>query len=89
VTTHIAEGYARQTPPEQRESYRAAKRALARLESELAVAKHADLLPAGAFTDLVSRSAQVAKLLTGYLVYLDRQIADGAAATPGSARVPS
>jgi four helix bundle protein len=89
VTTHIAEGYSRQTPPEQRESYLAAKRALARLESELAVAKHADLLPAGAFTDLVSRSAQVGKLLTGYLVFLDRQIADGAVASPGSARVLS
>jgi four helix bundle protein len=89
VTTHIAEGYTRSMPAEQRESYLAAKRALARLESELAVARHADLLPAGAFTDLASRSGQVAKLLTGYLVYLDRQIADGAGATPGSARALS
>jgi four helix bundle protein len=86
VSAHIAEGYARATPPEQRDSYLAAKLALARLESELAVAKHADLLPAGAFADLASRSGQVAKLLTGYLVYLDRQIADGAGATLGSAR---
>jgi four helix bundle protein len=89
VTTHIAEGYARPTPPEQRESYLAAKRALARLESELAVAKHADLLPAGAFADLAARAGQVAKLLTGYLVYLDRQIADEASATLGSARALS
>jgi four helix bundle protein len=100
VATHIAEGYARPTPPEQRESYHAAKRALFRLETELAVAKHADLLPAGAFSDLAARSGQVAKLLTGYLVYLDRQIADGGrsaispradgpAPTLGSARAPS
>lgn len=101
VATHIADGYARPTPPEQRESYQAAKRALLRLETELAVARHADLLPAGAFADFASRSGQVAKLLTGYLVYLDRQIADGdraalapraadgAAASLGSARVPS
>ena len=89
VATHIAEGYARPTPPEQRESYHAAKRALFRLETELAVARHADLLPAGAFADLASRSGQVAKLLTGYLIYLDRQMAEGAAPTLGSARGPS
>jgi four helix bundle protein len=89
VSAHIAVGYARATPAEQRESYLAAKLALARLESELAVAKHADLLPAGAFADLASRSGQVAKLLTGYLVYLDRQIADSASATLGSARALS
>jgi four helix bundle protein len=101
VAAHIAEGYAGPTPSEQRESYQAAKRALLRLETELAVAKHADLVPAGAFADLASRSGQVAKLLTGYLVYLDRQIADGdrvalasragdgATASLGSARVPS
>ena len=100
VATHIADGYARPTPPEQRESYLAAKRALFRLETELAVAKHADLLPAGAFADLASRSGQVTKMLTGYLIYLDRQIAEGdrgaaasapggPSAIPGSGRAPS
>jgi hypothetical protein len=61
---------------EQKESYLAAKRALFRLESELAVARHAELMPAGALSDLAPRSSQVARLLTGYLVYLDRQIAE-------------
>ena len=101
VGTHIADGYARPTPPEQREAYLAAKRALLRLETELAVAKHADLLPAGSFAELTARSGQVAKLLGGYLVYLDRQLADGAARAaaatgraaptviPDSVRVPS
>ena len=102
VATHIADGYARLTPPEQRDSYRSAKRALLRLETELAVARHADLLPTGAFTDLTARSALVAKLLTGYVAYLDRQIvddagrdpltagvADASRTTPGSARAPS
>ena len=100
VGTHIADGYSRPTPPEQREAYLAAKRALLRLETELAVAKHADLLPAGSFTELTIRSGQVAKLLTGYLIYLDRQLADGhgrppapareaPAAIPDSGRVPS
>ena len=95
VGSHIADGYARPTPPEQREAYLAAKRALLRLETELAVAKHADLLPAGSFTALTLRSGQVAKLLAGYLVYLDRQLVEGggsappARATPDSGRVPS
>jgi four helix bundle protein len=101
IASHIADGYARSTPPEQRESYHAAKRALFRLETELAVAKHADLLPSGSFTELVARSGQVTKLLTGYLIYLDRQIADtdralvaaraaeAVPATLGSGRGPS
>ena len=100
VATHIADGYGRATPPEQRESYAAAKRALLRLETELAIARHADLLPAGAFTDLANRANQVAKMLAGYLVYLDRQVtADVRIATsrdtpsdatsPGFVRAPS
>jgi four helix bundle protein len=89
VGTHIADGFARPTVPEQRESYLAAKRALLRLETELAIARQVDLVPAGAFTELSARAAQVIRLLTGYLVYLDRQIADrqlagadGASAAP-------
>ena len=99
VAAHIADGYAMPTPPEQRESYLSAKRALLRLETELAVARHAELLPAGSFTELTARSSQVARLLTGYVVYLDRQLegsrripapdAAATAASPGSARVPS
>lgn len=99
VGTHIAEGYGRHTVHEQRASYIAAKCALLRLETELAIARHAELIPAGSFTELTSRSSQVARLLAGYIVYLDRQIADrettprvakGAlpAVSPDSARVP-
>ena len=87
VATHIADGNARLTPPEQRDSYRSAKRALLRLETELAVARHADLLPTGAFTDLTARSALVSKLLTGYVAYLDRQIVDDAGRLPLTAGV--
>jgi four helix bundle protein len=86
VGAHIADGYARPTAAEQRESYLAGKRALLRLETELAVARHADLLPAGAFTELSARSSQVVQLLTGYLVYLDRQIGGGADRAPVAAR---
>ena len=101
VATHIADGYARVTTADQRESYLSAKRALLRLETELAVARHADLLPSGSFTELTIRSGQVARLVSGYLAYLDRQLLDGpravpvargadaAVAIPGSARAPS
>lgn len=98
VPSHVADGFARPSPSEQRESYLAAKRALLRLESELAVARHAELLAAASYGDITSRGAQVARLLTGYLVYLDRQIAErepsapsvGAAApTRDSVRAPA
>ena len=77
VGTHVADGYARHTVGEQRDSYMAAKRALLRLETELAVAKHAELIPAGAFADLAARSNQVAKMLTGYIIYLERELESG------------
>jgi four helix bundle protein len=90
VAGHIADGYARPTPPEQRESWLAAKRALLRLESHLAVARHADLIPAGSFSELTARSAVASRLLTGYVVYLDRQIAEERApASRDSGDVPA
>ena len=101
VGSHIADGFARPTAADQKESYLAAKRALFRLETELAVARQAELMPSGTLSDLASRSAQVARLLTGYLVYLDRQIAEreapaatsagtaGAGPSRDSARVPA
>ena len=100
VGTHIAEGYGRHTIHEQRDSYIAAKCALLRLETELAIARHADLIPAGSFTELTTRASQVARLLAGYIVYLDRQVQEHDAPprgrngvtptiTPDSARAPS
>ena len=81
VASHIADGFARPSPAEQRESYLAAKRALLRLESEMAVARQAELMPAGSLGDIASRAGQVARLLTGYLIYLDRQITEREPAT--------
>ena len=95
IGSHIADGFARPSPAEQRESYLAAKRALLQLESELAVARRAELLPGGSVGDLTTRGGHVARLLTGYLVYLDRQIAErdaagsSAAATQASTGVAS
>jgi len=84
VGSHIADGFARPTMAEQRESYLAAKRALLRLETELAVARQVELVPAGTFTELCARTAQVTRLLTGYLVYLDRQLAEQESASSSS-----
>lgn len=100
IGTHIADGYARSTPEEQRDSYLSAKRALLRLETGLAAARHAELIPAGALQQLTSRSTQVSRLLAGYLAYLDRELADGpsrppparpppASVSPDSARAPA
>jgi len=93
VPSHIADGFARPTPAEQRESYLSAKRALMRLESEMAVARQAELVAAGAFGDFAAHGGQVARLLTGYLAYLDRQISDrdasASAAPPAAPGAPT
>jgi four helix bundle protein len=73
LAEHIAEGYGRYAPGEQRQLYRAAKRDLLRLETSLAVARQAELLSATHHAALNSRIQTVNRLLSGFLVYLDRQ----------------
>ncbi|MEO6878971.1 MAG: four helix bundle protein, partial [Gemmatimonadaceae bacterium] len=70
----IADGYGRYTAPEQRQLYRAARRELLRLDTQLAVARQADLISAQTFADLSGRVQGVMRLLGGYLVYLERQL---------------
>ena len=74
LAQHIAEGYGRYAAGEQRQLYRAAKRDLLRLETALAVARQSDLLSATQHAQLTSRMQTVSRLLSGFLVYLDRQI---------------
>ena len=76
----IADGYGRYTAPEQRQLYRSAKRELLRLETQLAIARQADIISAQAHSDLSSRVQSVNRLLGGYLVYLERQLAPETAA---------
>ncbi|MDQ3949229.1 MAG: four helix bundle protein [Gemmatimonadota bacterium] len=76
VATHITDGYARYDAGEQHELYTAAKRELLRLETQLALARRADLLSAASDAELATRAQSVARLLVGYLAYLDRQISD-------------
>jgi four helix bundle protein len=70
----IADGYGRYTAPEQRQLYRAARRELLRLDTQLAVARQAELISAQTFADLSGRVQGVMRLLGGYLVYLERQL---------------
>jgi four helix bundle protein len=76
VATHITDGYARYEADEQHQLYTAAKRELLRLETQLALARRADLLSAASDAELAGRAQSVARLLVGYLAYLDRQIND-------------
>jgi four helix bundle protein len=73
IAEHIAEGYGRYAPGEQRQLYRAAKRHLMKLETSLAIARHADLLSVTAHAELSARIQTVNRLLSGFLVYLERQ----------------
>lgn len=70
----IADGYARHDPLEQRRRYAAAKRDLVKLDTDLAVARQAELLGAGPHAALSDRIQVVQRILAGYLVYLDRQL---------------
>jgi four helix bundle protein len=70
----IADGYGRYTAPEQRQLYRAAKRELLRLETQIAIARQADLITAQTHAELSTRIQSVTRLLGGFLVYLERQL---------------
>jgi four helix bundle protein len=69
----IAEGYGRSAALDQQRHFEAAARSLSALETQLAIAKIADLLPPQVVTQAVSRAAVVGKLLTGYLGYIEKQ----------------
>lgn len=70
----VADGSLCPGPTEQRHRFRAARRALLALETHLAVARHADLVPAAAAAQLGARATVVGRLLAGYLSYLERQV---------------
>lgn len=82
VATIIAEGYSCYEPSGQHERYTASRRELARLETHLAIARQAELLTPGSYQALGTRMQQVHRLLGGYLVYLDRQLAQPARSEP-------
>lgn len=79
IAEQVADGHSRYTSTEQRDIYRAAKRDLLLVETQMAVARHADLLPSAAQANLMEHIQLLHRLLAGYLVYLDRQITEEAA----------
>jgi four helix bundle protein len=81
VACAVAAGYATALTDVQLAEYRAAERALGDLDTRLAIARHAGLLSAAAAAQLASRSVSVARLLTGYVGYVERQVAASAIAT--------
>jgi hypothetical protein len=84
----VAEAHARYTHEEQRQVYRAARRDLLLVETQMAVARHADLIPASTQTILLDHIQLLHRLLAGYLVYLDRQLTEERAAPPGGSQRP-
>jgi len=91
VATRITDGFGRYDAAEQHQLYVEAKRELLRLETHLALARRADLLTPERDAELSARAQSVARLLVGYLAYLERQLADrqaSAATSTIAARVP-
>ena len=80
----VADGYGRYTAPEQRQLYRTAKRELLRLETQIAIARQADLITAHTHAELANRIQSVSRLLGGYLVYLERQLAEATSSPAGT-----
>jgi four helix bundle protein len=74
MAEHVAEGYGRYAPGEQRQMYRMAKRHLLRLETSIAIVRQAELISATQHAELAARIQGVSRLLSGFLVYLDRQV---------------
>jgi four helix bundle protein len=73
IATGIADGYARFDAAEQREAFRLARRALSQLETQLAIARQAGLLPAATLSQISARCQLVGRLLGGYVAYVERQ----------------
>ena len=75
VATLIADGHGRYDSGEQQQCYRAARRALGVLETRVAIARQGGIISATTAARLNSQSVIVSRLLSGYLTYLERQIA--------------
>ena len=73
VAERVAEGYER-PPSEQARCYRRARATLTVLETLLAIARQANLLPPAAHTQLATRIGTTSRLLTGYLTFVNRRV---------------
>ena len=73
VAVGIATGYVALAADDQRRAYDGARRVLLELETRLAIARHAGLIPAATNSQLTGRITTVSRLLTGYVSFLERQ----------------
>ena len=86
VALAIARGHVKDGAVAQRDGFRIARDAIASLETGLAIARHAELFPLPACADLGLRAGHTARLISGYITYLDRLVeadAEAARTTPG------
>jgi len=83
----IARAHSRSDLVAQRDAFQSAREAAASLETSIAIARHADLLPVATCADLSARAASTSRLVAGYLLYLERQISAELAETSESRTV--
>ena len=86
VASGIADAHCRYVPAEQQASFRETRRALAILETRLAIARQADLIPAATLAQCSNRAASVNRLLASYLGHLERVIEAESRASEGKSR---
>ena len=85
VALAVARAYVKDTPEAQRDAFRGARDHAAALETGLAIARHAELFPLAACADLGAKASLVARLVAGYLSYLERLVEADAEAARGTA----
>lgn len=89
VPVRIAAGYTHDDAAAQLGFYLRAREALVELETLLAVGRQAGLFPADAVPPVSARASTAHRLLTGYVAYLDRQLAEpGIAASQSRPSTP-
>lgn len=74
VALAIARAHAKDSALAQRDGFRLARDAIVSLETGLAVARHAELFPLPSCADLGLRASHTARLVVGYITYLDRLV---------------
>lgn len=74
VALAVARAHVKDGAVAQRDGFHLARDAVASLETGLAIARHAELFPLASCADLGLRTGHTARLITGYLTYLDRLV---------------
>ena len=89
VALAIARAHSKDGAIPQRDGFRLARDAIAALETGLAIARHAELFPLAACAELCLRAGHTARLISGYITYLDRLVEADAEAARMTAMPPA